>query len=121
MNADTLTDNFPYPIIPKIKGKPTRRDIEKLQKKIFANAATIQTNLGGGNHGHLGLAMKPEEHTIATGGQAFHRPENSGLVPAIPQGSTHHEILALQNAHATNLKQYNTCNLVDRTLKNMII
>ena len=121
MNADTLTDNFPYPIIPKIKGKPNRRDIEKLQKKIYANAATMQTNLGGGNHGHLGLTMSDEQCSTATAGQVFNRPANPGLAPIIPQGSTQAQILSLQNTHATNLKQCNTCNLVERTLKNIII
>ena len=81
----------------------------------------MQTNLGGGNHGHLGLTMTPAEYSTATGGQAFNRPANPGLVPVIPQGSTQHAILQLQHAHAINLKQYNTCNLVERTLKNIIV
>ena len=67
MNVDALTENFPFPIIPKINGKPTRKDIEKLQKKIYANAAAIQSELGGGAHGHLGLTITLADYLTATG------------------------------------------------------
>ena len=50
MNVNALKENFLHPIVPKMQGKPTRQRIEKIQKKICANATSIQTSLGGGAH-----------------------------------------------------------------------
>lgn len=62
-----------------------------------------------------------QEYASITGGQVFNRPINPGLVPIIPGGATKYVILAVQNAYATNLKEFKSCNLVNQTLKNMII
>ena len=43
------------------------------------------------------------------------------MIPEIPIESAQYEILALQNTHTINLKQYNKYNLVNRILKNLII
>ena len=117
---ETIIENFPYPIIPKIKGKPDRKDLEKLQKMIFANATAIESTLGGGAHGYLGIAMEDAEYHTLTGAH-FVRPPNPGLTPTIPAGATQHVILATQNNHQASLKQYKECNLIERALKNQII
>ena len=52
-----------------------------LQKKV--NASTIQSELGGGQHGILGMEMQPATHKTIIG-KDFHRlvyPPQSALVP----------------------------------------
>ena len=75
MQIETVIENFPHPIIPKIKGKPDRKELEKLQKSIHENATAIETTLGSGAHGYLGLTMDDTDYyTLA--GVHFVRPVN---------------------------------------------
>ena len=67
MNIEKIIDIFPHPIIGKVKGKPDREQIKKIEKKIQENAASVQSTLGGGNHGHLGLTMTDTDYKAAIG------------------------------------------------------
>ena len=51
----SVTDNFEYPIFTKFHG-PLNYDILKvLIDETSANTASVQSDLGGGANGHLGL------------------------------------------------------------------
>ena len=41
----------------KIHGQPSYDDIRQLRTVIYQNAAAINSALGGGQHGHLGMVM----------------------------------------------------------------
>ena len=41
MQIETYIENFPHPIINRIKRKPDREQLVKLQKKIHENATSI--------------------------------------------------------------------------------
>ena len=47
--------------------RPTPIAIRKLQVKLYENARAIQSPLGGGNFGHLGLLMPNTEYTTLVG------------------------------------------------------
>ena len=69
---------FPTPIIPKIDGERTREGFIKIHQLISENAASVASNLGGGQHGHLTLTMTAGEYMEQTG-FAFvqmHNPDN---------------------------------------------
>ena len=114
MNINALVENFSNSIAPKIKGKQTMRDIKKLQRKTCAYTSEMKRNLGGRNHRHLRLTMTLAEHSSTTIGQVFNIPANPGLIPVVLVGATQCFLLA------TQLKERKLCNLVERTLKNMI-
>ena len=38
-----------------IRKKPTRKSLKRLKTELQANASSVETYLGGGNHGYLGL------------------------------------------------------------------
>ena len=46
---------FDYPDLTKIDGKPNIMTLLKLKNELKANAQSVPTVLGGGQHGHLGL------------------------------------------------------------------
>ena len=69
-----LTD-LPMTILPNIYGEPTREGIIDLHQFISRNAASMASNLGGGQHGHLTLMMTGKEYRAHTG-FAFVPPHN---------------------------------------------
>jgi hypothetical protein len=50
---------FEHPDLTKIIGIPTYDTLHKLNQEIKSNATSVHSNLGGGQHGHLGLVISP--------------------------------------------------------------
>ena len=46
---------FQHKLLTKIHGKPTYPTLQTLYTELKANAGSVPTTLGGGQHGHLGL------------------------------------------------------------------
>ena len=65
--VDSLIDGFPKATPTKISGLPTYETIKRLNNDISANAALVHTDLGGGNHGHLGLTVNPTIYATVSG------------------------------------------------------
>jgi hypothetical protein len=53
---DVLT-SFPHTIIPSVEGEPDYHTIHATRKFLQANSRAIDTHLGGGTFGHLGLIV----------------------------------------------------------------
>ena len=53
---------FQVPDLTKIHGEHTYPQLQPLLNQIKANASSVQSDLGGGIHGHLGLVCIPEEY-----------------------------------------------------------
>jgi hypothetical protein len=49
--------SFPHPIIPTVQGEPDYQTSHAIQKLLQAKAREIDTHLGGGDLGHLGLIV----------------------------------------------------------------
>ena len=103
VSTENIKDTFPYPTIPKFPGRPDFDSIAAVHTKLKANAASIHSNLGGGNHGLLGLALQPGTYTILTG-HVFEPPSNPGPTANIPNGLTGPQINELVREHEARLK-----------------
>lgn len=75
-DTDYLT-LFPYCTIPKLHGEPTYKTLKALKDKIKANASVVQSDLGGGAHGHLGLVLVPLEYANSSA-TPYLRPAHPG-------------------------------------------
>ena len=64
---DSIADSFPNSYIPTIEGEPTYETIKRAEKLLIENASSMQSTLGEGNHGFLGLILTPEKYFIVTG------------------------------------------------------
>jgi hypothetical protein len=49
--------SFPHPILPAVEGDPDYQTINATRKFLKANVQAINTHLGGGTLGHLGLTI----------------------------------------------------------------
>jgi hypothetical protein len=56
-NVEDVIASFPQPVLPTIQGEPDYQTIHATRKFLQANSRAIDTHLGGGTLGHLGLII----------------------------------------------------------------
>ena len=59
---DYASSYFKYKMPTPIRGEPTHKLLKRLKLELQSNASSIETDLGGGNHGYLGLVLTEEEY-----------------------------------------------------------
>ena len=57
-SVEDFTNDFPTQLTP-IVGELTYTTLKTIKDQLKANASSIPTTLGGGNHGYLGLILSP--------------------------------------------------------------
>jgi hypothetical protein len=60
MKYSTVEDvmaSFPHPILPTVEGETDYKTIHATRRFLQANSRAINTHLGGGTLGHLGLII----------------------------------------------------------------
>jgi hypothetical protein len=90
MKYSTVEDflaSFPHPILPTVEGEWDYQTIHATRKFLQANSRSIDTHLGGGTLGHLGLIISDAAYSkIAppTAGEPtfWETPNAPGRVPA---------------------------------------
>jgi len=83
------------------------------------NTASIPTELGGGNHGFLGLVLTPQKYTTITG-QIFILYVNPGTFPTFPQNPTQPIIAQISATHKEALRVWRRQNSVIKCIKNQL-
>jgi hypothetical protein len=56
--------SFPQPVIPTVQGEPDSQTIHATRKFLQANSRAIDTHLGGGTLGHLGLIISDASYAM---------------------------------------------------------
>jgi hypothetical protein len=56
--------SFPHPISPTVQGEPDYQTICAIRKLLQANSRAIDTHLGGGSLGHLGLIVSDASYAM---------------------------------------------------------
>lgn len=115
-----LIDGFPYPELTKIWGKPSRDKIIILEKELKANSSSVETQLGVGNNGHLGLMMTKEAYATRSA-TPFAIPPHPGLVPLFPVGTNQINARILTTQHKNLIYLYKLCCNVQNALKQQIL
>ena len=65
---------FKYKTPTPMGGEPTHESLKWLKLELWANASSVETDLGGENHGYLGLVLTDEEHALIPSTQPFIAP-----------------------------------------------
>jgi hypothetical protein len=111
---------FPYSTLPKVTGEPTFKDINIIHLLINANAMSISSYEGGGQHGHLGIVMTNAEY-FAVATDVFLPPENHGPAATIVTGMRGVQLAEMGRLHTAVTRTCRTYNNVYQALKKMII
>lgn len=114
-SADTLTSNFPYPIVTKLHGFPTYEALDKLRQQICANASSVQSIRGVGNHGHVGMFLEGYIYNTLSN-TIWTNPINSG--PLANARANNVRDLA---RHNESVVEWNTFGLLQNILKQQVI
>ena len=61
-NIDYATLYFKYKISTRINSEPTYQSLKRLKTEVRANASSVDTDLGGGDHGYFGLVLSDAEY-----------------------------------------------------------
>jgi hypothetical protein len=118
--VDTIYNSFNDKAT-KIDGTPNIDTLRALRSQLKSNAANIQSNLGGGNHGDLGLILSEEAYALAAPGTPYTRPSNPGQLPQFPGAPTGPQIAAIERLHQVQLFEFNRYKNVESALKRFLI
>eukprot|EP00957_Ditylum_brightwellii_P180952 13785887-Ditylum_brightwellii.AAC.1 len=103
----------------KIHGEPTMATLLTLQNELKANAQSFQSMLGGGNNGHLVLALTAAVYVCIPGTAAYVGPLQSVL--NFPTGGTQYQIAQAQTIYNDALHLFYQVNNVEHELKKQIV
>jgi hypothetical protein len=121
---DVMT-SFPHPVLPIVQGDPDYQTIHATRKFLQANSRAIDTHLGGGTLGHLGLIISDASYamispTTYAGPPLWITPQAPGRAPATTDG-TAAQISAARHIWEEDVQTYRTCTTVQQALEKQII
>jgi hypothetical protein len=123
--VEDVIASFPQPVLPTVQGEPDYQTIHATRKSLQANSRAIDTHLGGGTLGHLGLIISDASYamiapTTDAGPTLWIRPQAPGRAPANTDG-TAAQISAARHVWEEDVRTYRTYTSVQQALKKQII
>jgi hypothetical protein len=117
--------SFPHPILPAEEGETDYQTIHATRKFLQANSRAIDTHLGGGTLGHLGLIVSDAAYSkiappTAEAPTFWVSPNAPGRAPATTDG-TAAQLSAARHLWEEDVQTYRTCISVQQALKKQII
>jgi hypothetical protein len=127
MKYETVEDviaSFLHPILPTVQGEPDHQTIHAIRKLLQANSRAIDTHLGGGTFGNLGLIVSDASYVmiaLATdaGPTIWVSPTPPGRDPSNTNG-TDAQISTAQHIWEEEVQTYRTYTSVQQALKKQI-
>jgi hypothetical protein len=122
MRAPSLDDiraGFVNTALDTIVGEPTYKTIELAHNQCIRNATTIDSQLGGGHHGHAGLVKFTDVYLLRTGNH-FNRPVHPGDTPPYVLGMGEVEREACKARWEYDTTVFLTCQRVEKILLSML-
>jgi phage gp36-like protein len=62
--VEDVIASFPHPILPTVQGEPDYQTICAIRKSLQENSRAIDTHLGGGTMGHLGIIVSDASYAM---------------------------------------------------------
>jgi hypothetical protein len=123
--VETVMASFPHPTLPTGQGETDYQTIHTTRKFLQANSRAIDTHLGGGTLGHLGLIILDAAYTMISQTTAkeptlWVTTNAPGREPATTDG-TAAQISAARHQWEEDVQIYRTCTSVQQALKKQII
>ena len=112
---DYASSYFKYKTPTPIRGEPTHKSLKRLKLELQANASSVETDLGGGNHGYLGLVLTDQEYAIIPNTQPFIAPQYPQPL-VITANAAQIQALQLKEQHEEQKRIYLECKNVEKAL-----
>ena len=115
-NIDYALLYFKYKNPSPINSEPTYNSLKWLKTELRANASSVDTDLGGGDHGYLGLVLSDVEYArINPQPAAFVAPNFPGAL-VIDPAFTAVQAVQARESHAEEMALYRECKNVEKAL-----
>jgi hypothetical protein len=119
--VEEVLASFPHEVLPTVQGEPDCQTIHATWKFLQANSREIDTHLGDGTLGHLGLIISdasyamiaPITDSVPT---LWTTPQAPGRAPANTDG-TAAQISAARHIWEEDVQTYWTCTSIQQALK----
>ena len=111
---------FKYKTSTPIQGTPTNKTLKRLKADLRANASSVESDLGGGNYGYLGLVLTNEEFASITPPPPLFTPPHFPPTLTIPPTVSQVRAFALKEAHTEAKRKYHECKNVEKALQRHI-
>jgi hypothetical protein len=123
--VEAVMASFPHPILPRVQGEPDYQTIHATRRFLQANSRAIDTHLGGGTLGHLGLIISDTAYAMiapTTNEEAtlWVKSNAPGRAPAATDGTAAH-ISAARHQWEEDVQTYRTCTSIQQALKKQLI
>jgi hypothetical protein len=119
--VEDVIASFPHPVLTTVQGEPDYQKIHAIRKSLQANSRAIDTHLGGGTLGHLGLIVSDASYAMIApstdaGPALWINPQAPGRAPANTDG-TAAQISAAHHVWEEDIQTYRTYTSVQQALK----
>jgi hypothetical protein len=124
MSSTTLpTFKLPHdPLTPMDPNEaPTPAAIHNLMAEVYSNAMAIQTELGGGQHGHLGLVMPAAQYILLPGAAPYDLPAQRPDIPDYSNAADAAERDQWKDLYHDESRQYTEAHAIALQLKTLLI
>jgi hypothetical protein len=123
--VEDVMASFPHPILPEVEGEPDYQTINTTRKFLQANSRAMDTHLGGGTLGHLGLIISVVSYSniappAADTPTLWKTPNAPGRAPATTDG-TAAQLSAARHVWEEDVQTYRTYTSFQQALKKQII
>jgi hypothetical protein len=119
-SVDEIVAKFPHKTLQHIDGEPDYNDINEMMTKLFGNASTLASPLGGGLHGHIGLIMRPALYATISD-TPYAAPADPGALPDIPANATTPQREIIRANHKEQQRLHENNGNMDDAIKSMIV
>ena len=120
-DIDYKNNLFEHPELSRIVGEPTTATLITLQAEVRDNAQSVQSDLGGGANGHLGLVCTPEAYSsLVPNATPYLRPTNPGRLQ-IANDLTQYQIAQARDQHNEATRVFREIVSVERALIQQIV
>ena len=113
--VDYAASYFKYKTPTPIRGQPTNKSLKRLKLECQANSSSVESDLGGGNHGYLFLVLTDEEFDSIPNTTPVEPPNYPGPL-VIPATATPIEALELKERHQEEKRLYLEFKNVEKAL-----
>jgi hypothetical protein len=118
--VEDVIASFPHPILPTVQGEPDYHTIHSIRKLLRANAWSIESHLGGGILGHLGIIILITTYATVAPARPWANPESPGGAPNEIIGGTTAALLAEHHHLEEAVSIFRTWKTVEQALKNKL-
>ena len=108
--VDYAASYFKYKTPTPIQGAPTNKTLKRLKQELRANASSVESDLGGGDHGFLGLVLTDVDYTSVST-TPFTAPTYPTALD-IPPGSDQVTALNLRETYKEERRAYFECKML---------